>query len=86
LPKSSPATFFLRWPTDTDNLRAIRGLFERERSLPGMLARTAYDSIRNARFKVLPKVVGGRYGLSSKEFTLARVLGIFWGAVQKAGT
>jgi pyruvate-ferredoxin/flavodoxin oxidoreductase len=30
-----------------------------------------------APFKVLPKVVGGRYGLSSKEFTPAMVLGIF---------
>jgi pyruvate-ferredoxin/flavodoxin oxidoreductase len=30
-------------------------------------------SARNARFTVLPKVVGGRYGLSSKEFTPAMV-------------
>jgi pyruvate-ferredoxin/flavodoxin oxidoreductase len=31
----------------------------------------------HGRFKVLPKVVGGRYGLSSKEFTPAMVKGVF---------
>jgi pyruvate-ferredoxin/flavodoxin oxidoreductase len=31
----------------------------------------------HCRFKVLPKVVGGRYGLSSKEFTPAMVKGVF---------
>src|SRR5262249_32614889 len=32
---------------------------------------------RHARFKALPKVVGGRYGLSSKEFTPAMVKAVF---------
>jgi pyruvate-ferredoxin/flavodoxin oxidoreductase len=31
----------------------------------------------HSRFKVLPKVLGGRYGLSSKEFTPAMVKGVF---------
>ena len=31
----------------------------------------------NSKFKRVPKVVGGRYGLSSKEFTPAMVVGIF---------
>ncbi len=30
-----------------------------------------------SKFKALPKVIGGRYGLSSKEFTPAMVVGIF---------
>ena len=47
--------------------------------------RAAYQDIMTARrtfssgaapFKVLPRVIGGRYGLSSKEFTPAMVLGI----------
>ncbi|MBZ0245923.1 MAG: pyruvate:ferredoxin (flavodoxin) oxidoreductase [Cyclobacteriaceae bacterium] len=33
--------------------------------------------LENPKFKVMPKVVGGRYGLSSKEFTPAMVVGIF---------
>lgn len=38
-----------------------------------------YESMNNggAKFDALPKVIGGRYGLSSKEFTPAMVKGIY---------
>ncbi|MFH1446791.1 MAG: 2-oxoacid:acceptor oxidoreductase family protein, partial [Chloroflexota bacterium] len=54
---------------------------------PGALGEPLYLDIVNAvregidqglaSFKTLPKVIGGRYGLSSKEFTPAMVKGIF---------
>ncbi len=35
------------------------------------------ESFANGDFKQMPKIIGGRYGLSSKEFTPAMVVGIF---------
>src|SRR5207247_1897248 len=49
--KSSPPTFCLRSPTATGPLtipKAIRGLFERERRLLGLLSRTAYEAVRRS--------------------------------------
>ncbi len=36
------------------------------------------------RFKTMPRVVGGRYGLSSKEFTAAMIKGVFDNLAQKS--
>jgi pyruvate-ferredoxin/flavodoxin oxidoreductase len=42
-----------------------------------VLTAVVQDYSSNGKFKVLPKVVGGRYGLSSKEFTPGMVKAIF---------
>jgi len=36
-----------------------------------------YENARSPKFKQLPVIIGGRYGLSSKEFTPAMIKGIF---------
>ncbi len=42
-----------------------------------VLSALAQDYSNNGKFSVLPKVIGGRYGLSSKEFTPGMVKAIF---------
>ena len=39
--------------------------------------RAVYEAVQNGRFTKAPVIIGGRYGLSSKEFTPAMVKGVF---------
>ncbi len=68
-----------------DSIKAI-SILDRTKE-PGSMGEPLYQDVisaliedqssSNPKFKTLPKIVGGRYGLSSKEFTPAMVKAIF---------